>query len=172
MPSDGAEPEGIGPRLRRVRSEIPAVTHIDNSARVQTVDERHGRFFGLLNVFYRRTGCPCLVNTSFNLSWEPIVLQPVEAYRAFMQSEMDVLVMGDFLLLKTRTALRNATGGGEQTKPLRSPEIPWADPISGEPLIAGPNSLTNPVTGVCYPIENGIARLFVPLSGAGPMEPT
>ena len=82
LSSDGVEPEGIGPRLRRVRSEIPAVTHVDNSARVQTVDERHGRFFDLLTAFYRRTGCPCLVNTSFNLSWEPIVLTPTEAYRS------------------------------------------------------------------------------------------
>ena len=166
LPCTGAEPEEIGPRLRRVRSEIPAVTHVDNSARVQTVDERHGRFFGLLNAFYRRTGCPCLINTSFNLSWEPIVLQPVEAYRAFMQSEMDVLVLGDFLLLKTEQPLGMRLAGGDQA--IASRESPWADPISSEPLIAGPDSLTNPLTGVRYPIENGIARLLVPTVGELP----
>jgi carbamoyltransferase len=162
LPVDRPEPEGIGPRLRRVRSEIPAVTHIDNSARVQTVDERHGRFFELLNVFYRKTGCPCLVNTSFNLSWEPIVQQPVEAYRTFMQSEMDVLVLGDFLLLKSEQPLGMQLNGRAGDQAVASPESPWADPISGEPLIAGPDSLTNRVSGVCYPIENGIGKLFVP----------
>lgn len=91
--ADGPEPEGISPRLRRARSEIPAVTHVDYSARVQTVDERHGRFFRLLGAFYGKTGCPGLINTSFNMSWEPIVLQPSEAYYAFMQSEMDALVL-------------------------------------------------------------------------------
>jgi carbamoyltransferase len=162
LSSNGAEPEGIGPRLRRVRSEIPAVTHVDNSARVQTVDERHGRFFGLLNAFYRRTGCPCLVNTSFNLSWEPIVLTPMEAYRSFMQSDMDVLVLGDFVLLKPEQHLGMQAAASDRPVP---PTLnPWADPISREPLIAGRKSLTNPVTGASYPIENGIAKLFVPES--------
>src|SRR5262249_16975465 len=139
---------------------------VDNSARVQTVDERHGRFFGLLNAFYRKTGCPCVINTSFNLSWEPIVLRPVEAYRTFMQSEMDALVLGDFLLLTTEQPVGLRLGSGDQA--IGSSESPWADPISGEPLIARPDSLTNRLTGVCYPIENGIARLFVPSVGELP----
>src|SRR5262249_52556846 len=86
-------------RVNVVRSEVPAVTHVDWSARVQTVDERHGRFHRLLERFHEKTGCPILVNTSFNLSWEPIVLTPEEAYRTFMQSEMDVLVLEDFVVL-------------------------------------------------------------------------
>lgn len=163
---EGPEPDGIGPRLRRVRSEIPAVTHVDNSARVQTVDERHGRFFRLLGAFHRKTGCPCLVNTSFNLSWEPIVLQPSEAYHAFMQSEMDALVLEDFLLLKAEQPLgmRLGSGSTDQT----DAESPWADPVSGEPLVAGATSLINPITLVSYAIENGVARLFVPSAGELP----
>ena len=55
------------------RSIVPAITHVDYSARVQTVDERHGRFYRLMKRFHEQTGCPVIVNTSFNLSWEPIV---------------------------------------------------------------------------------------------------
>jgi carbamoyltransferase len=161
---DSAEPEGIGARLRRTRSEIPAVTHVDYSARVQTVDERHGRFFRLLGTFHRKTGCPCLVNTSFNLSWEPIVLKPSEAYYTFMQSEMDALVLEDYLLMKREQPLGMHVGS--VTAAQSEAETPWADPGSGEPLIAGATSLTNPVTGVSYAIEHGVARLFVPTSGA------
>lgn len=89
--------------IRRVnvpRSVIPAVTHVDYSARIQTVDERHGRLHRLMQRFFTLTGCPIVVNTSFNLSWEPIVLTPAEAYATFMQSEMDALVLEDILLLK------------------------------------------------------------------------
>ena len=74
---------------------IPAMTHVDYSARVQTVDDGTGATTGCCKRFHERTGCPVLVNTSFNLSWEPIVLTPEEAYHTFMQSEMDVLVLED-----------------------------------------------------------------------------
>ena len=90
--------------IRRVnvpRSIVPAVTHVDYSARIQTVDERNGRLHRLMQRFHALTGCPVMVNTSFNLSWEPIVLTPDEAYTTFMQSEMDVLVLEDVLLLKS-----------------------------------------------------------------------
>jgi carbamoyltransferase len=87
-------------RVNVPRSTIPAVTHVDYSARVQTIDERHGRFRRLIEKFYEKTGCPVIVNTSFNLSWEPIVLTPAQAYHTFMQSEMDTLVLGDFILRK------------------------------------------------------------------------
>src|SRR5262249_15913020 len=78
---------GPGParRVNIPRSTVPAITHVDYSARVQTVDERHGRFQRLLRKFHEQTGCPVIVNTSFNLSWEPIVLTPQEAYDTFMQ---------------------------------------------------------------------------------------
>ena len=84
---------------------MPAITHVDYSARVQTVDERHGRFYRFMKRFHERTGCPIIVNTSFNLSWEPIVLTPQEAYHTFMQSEMDVLVLEDFVLHKSEQRL-------------------------------------------------------------------
>jgi carbamoyltransferase len=88
-----------------VRSEIPAVTHVDYSARLQTVDEaRNPRFYRLLEAFDRLTGCPVLVNTSFNVRGEPIVCTPEDAYRCFRATEMDVLVLGDTVLVKDEAA--------------------------------------------------------------------
>lgn len=88
-------------RVNVLRSTIPAVTHVDYSARLQTVDaERHGRFYRLLKTFERLTGCPVLVNTSFNVRGEPIVCRPEEAYRCFMATEMDALVLEHHVLLK------------------------------------------------------------------------
>jgi carbamoyltransferase len=88
-------------RVNVVRSEIPAVTHVDHSARLQTVDhERNPRLHRLLQAFERLTGCPVLVNTSFNVRGEPIVCTPQEAYRCFMATEMDVLVLGEFVIDK------------------------------------------------------------------------
>ena len=88
------------PDLRRrvnvVRSDIPAVTHVDYSARLQTVDDvRNPRLHRLLKTFHGLTGCPVLVNTSFNIRGEPIVCTPAEAYRCFLATEMDVLVLED-----------------------------------------------------------------------------
>jgi carbamoyltransferase len=89
-------------RVNVPRSTIPAVTHVDMSARVQTVDaERHGRFYRLMKEFKRRTGCGVIINTSFNIRGEPIVCTPQDAYRCFMASEMDVLVLEDCLLRRT-----------------------------------------------------------------------
>lgn len=89
-------------RVNSVRSEIPAVTHIDNSARIQTVDpERHGRYERLLKAFAAKTGCPVLINTSFNVRGEPIVCRPEEAYRCFLATNIDVLVLERFVLLKS-----------------------------------------------------------------------
>ena len=88
-------------RLNVVRSEIPAVTHVDYSARVQTVSEtEHPRYYGLIKAFEQLTGCAVLVNTSFNVRGEPIVCTPEDAYRCFMRTEMDYLVLGNFLLDK------------------------------------------------------------------------
>lgn len=88
-------------KLNVVRSEIPAVTHIDYSARIQTVHkETNPLFHLLLSTFYEQTGCPVLVNTSFNVRGEPIVESPRDAYRCFMRTEMDVLVLGNFILRK------------------------------------------------------------------------
>ncbi len=92
-------------RLNVPRSDIPAVTHIDYSARVQTVRcEDNPAFHSLLTAFDRLTGCPVLVNTSFNVRGEPIVCRPEEAFACFMRTDMDHLVMGSFLLDKSAQA--------------------------------------------------------------------
>jgi carbamoyltransferase len=90
-------------KLNYSRSEIPAVTHIDYSARVQTVDrERNPLLHRLLSAFHAKTGCPVMINTSFNVRSEPIVCTPEDAYRCFMMTDMDVLVVGRQVLLKDR----------------------------------------------------------------------
>jgi carbamoyltransferase len=90
-------------KLHVPRSSLPAITHVDYSARVQTVHERtNPRYYALLRRFEALTGCPVLVNTSFNVRGEPIVCTPADAYRCFMRTEMDVLVVGAFLMLKER----------------------------------------------------------------------
>src|SRR5215216_5650333 len=92
-------------RVNIPRSTIPAVTHVDYSARIQTVDEiRNPRTTRLLRTFFARTGCPVLVNTSFNVRGEPIVCTPEDAYRCFLGTEMDALVLEDLILLKTDVA--------------------------------------------------------------------
>ena len=88
-------------KLNVPRSSIPAVTHVDYSARIQTVhDETNARFHALLSAFHARTGCPLVVNTSFNVRGEPIVCTPEDAYRCFMRTEMDYLVVENCLLAK------------------------------------------------------------------------
>lgn len=89
-------------KLNVPRSEIPAVTHVDYSARVQTVHaETNPRFHKLISTFKERTGCPVLVNTSFNVSGEPIVYTPEDAFRCFMGSELDSLAVGNLYLVKS-----------------------------------------------------------------------
>ncbi len=88
-------------RVNVMRSTVPAITHVDLSARLQTVDEeRNPRAYRLLKEFYRLTGCPILVNTSFNVRGEPIVCTPQDAYRCFVATDMDALVLGDFIICK------------------------------------------------------------------------
>jgi carbamoyltransferase len=83
------------------RSDIPAVTHVDYSARVQTVhEETNPRYHRLLKAFEAQTGCAVVVNTSFNVRGEPIVCTPEDAYRCFMRTEMDLLVLGNQLVYK------------------------------------------------------------------------
>jgi carbamoyltransferase len=89
-------------KLNVVRSEIPAVTHVDYSARIQTVhSDTNPRFHALLSAFKARTGCPVLVNTSFNVRGEPIVASPEDAYRCFMGTELDLLAIGNCVLEKS-----------------------------------------------------------------------
>jgi len=91
----------VAPVLEHRRSEIPAVTHVDGSARIQTVSrEDNHRFHRLLEEFHRQTGCPVVLNTSFNVRGEPIVESPADAFRCFMRTGIDLLVVGDLLLEK------------------------------------------------------------------------
>jgi carbamoyltransferase len=88
-------------KLNVCRSVIPAVTHVDYSARVQTVDsERHGLFHTMMQRFYKLTGCPVIINTSFNVRGEPIVCTPQDAYHCFANTHIDALVLGNYLVIK------------------------------------------------------------------------
>jgi carbamoyltransferase len=81
---------------------VPAVTHVDYSARIQTVrPEIHGLYYDIIEAFYRRTGCPVIVNTSFNVRGEPIVCTLEDAYRCFMRTDMDVLLLEHFIFEKS-----------------------------------------------------------------------
>jgi len=96
-------------KLHYCRSELPAITHVDYSARVQTVDrQRHPLLHRLVTRFYEKTGCPVLINTSFNVRSEPIVCTPDDAYRCFLMTDMDVLVLGRHVLIKEEQR-QNAT---------------------------------------------------------------
>jgi carbamoyltransferase len=90
-------------RLNVPRSAIPAVTHVDYSARVQTVSRsEHQTYYQVISKFNEKYGCPVIINTSFNVRGEPIVCTPEEAYLCFMRTNMDYLVLGHFLLEKTK----------------------------------------------------------------------
>jgi carbamoyltransferase len=113
MPREADALWGID-RLNVPRSDIPAVTHVDYSARVQTVDrETNPRYHALIAEFERLTGCPVIVNTSFNVRGEPIVCTPEDAYRCFMRTHIDHLVLGPFLLDK---ALQPSFDGDDSWK--------------------------------------------------------
>jgi carbamoyltransferase len=87
--------------LNIARSQIPAITHVDYSARIQTVrKETNPRYYNLIREFDKETGCPVIINTSFNVRGEPIVCRPEEAYLCFMRTEMDTLVLENFVLNK------------------------------------------------------------------------
>jgi len=96
-------------KLNVPRSDIPAVTHIDYSARIQTVNRRtNPLYYDLITAFYNKTGCPVIINTSFNVRGEPIVCRPEEAYKCLMRTEMDYLVMGNYIIAKRdQTQLTN-----------------------------------------------------------------
>jgi carbamoyltransferase len=151
--------------LRIPRSEIPAVTHVDYSARVQTVDrERHGRFRRLMERFEQHTGCPVIVNTSFNLSWEPIVNRPEEAYRTFMSSDIDVLVLENAILRKEAQqanlrARRDGIRGRESDLALFDN---WCCPACGAPLQLSEDAARCEGCGKIFERKEGIWCLFWP----------
>lgn len=102
-------------KLKIKRSDIPAVTHVDYSARIQTVKrENQPLYYDMINLFYKKTNCPVIINTSFNVRGEPIVCSPEDAYKCFMRTQMDYLIMGCFLLDK------------RQQKPLKE-DIKWRE---------------------------------------------
>lgn len=98
-------------KLKAIRSQIPAVTHVDYSARIQTISRQdHPLYYDTIDAFYRKTGCPVIINTSFNVRGEPLVNSPKDAFTCFMRTEMDYLIMGQFLLdKKMQTAIDNDT---------------------------------------------------------------
>jgi carbamoyltransferase len=111
-PHDASTAWGIE-SLKIPRSVVPAITHVDYSARIQTVRrETHPRYYDIIEAFYRRTGCPMIVNTSFNVRGEPLVCTPDDAYRCFMRTNMDALVLENFILDK-------------RDQPPVSPETSW-----------------------------------------------
>jgi carbamoyltransferase len=104
LPESSRQLQGFD-KLKTQRSQIPAVTHVDFSARVQTVKrEDNPLYYDTINEFYRQTGCPVMINTSFNVRGEPLVCTPEDAFRCFMRTEMDYLIMGSFLLDKKAQA--------------------------------------------------------------------
>lgn len=92
-------------KLKVKRSDLPAITHVDYSARVQTVtQESNGRYYTLLKAFYDKTGCPVLINTSFNVRGEPIVCTPEDAYTCLLRTNMDVLIIGNYVIKRENQA--------------------------------------------------------------------
>ena len=129
-------------RVNVVRSEIPAVTHVDYSARLQTIDEqRNPRFHHLLKAFERLTGCPVLVNTSFNVRGEPIVCTPEDAYRCFLATDMDALVLEDIV---DRQGCRDA-----ENRACKTARLIWHNSSSID-------SSTRELTSVC--LDDGIPQ--------------
>jgi carbamoyltransferase len=89
--------------LKLRRSDLPAITHVDYSARLQTVDpERNGRYYGIIKCFEEATGCAAIINTSFNVRGEPIVCSPDDAFRCFMSTDIDALVLENYVLMKDK----------------------------------------------------------------------
>jgi SAM-dependent methyltransferase len=153
--------EGLD-RLGVVRSDIPAVTHVDFSARVQTVDAaRHGRYHQLLSRFEARTGCPVLVNTSFNLGWDPIVNTPGDAYHTFMSSEIDALCLERSVLLKRE---QPAWVPPERTEDLDVllPQLACPAGDGGTLRVAAADAVTCDACGRRYAVDDGVPQLFWP----------
>jgi len=102
FPEPASDSEDMLQIVNSVRSDIPAVTHVDYSARVQTITEDvNPRMYSVLKAFETLTGCPMLVNTSFNVRGEPIVCTPEDAYRCFLRTEIDALVLGNYILYRS-----------------------------------------------------------------------
>ena len=153
---EDTEAAGIS-KLRVLRSQIPAVTHVDYSARVQTVDlNRHGLYRKLIEAFYRKTGCPVLINTSFNLGWDPIVCTPQEAYSTFMSCDLDVLCMGPFIL---RKRAQQAWVPSVATRDFLE-DVLSCPCGSGSPLERVNGNYLAALCGHEFPVTDGIPQLY------------
>lgn len=160
IPKDLTDAEGIE-KLKQKRSVIPAVTHVDYSARVQTVDaDRNGLLRKLLEKFYDKTGCPVMVNTSFNLGWDPIVGSPRDAYETFMSSDIDVLCMGHFVLSKSDQKATPKKVVGNSADEVLMKRI--ASPCCNAPLVMGDRQLVCEKCNHEFPITDNIPQLFWP----------
>ena len=151
-------------KLQARRSDVPAITHVDFSARIQTVDEqRHGLYWRLLKAFHQHTGCPVFVNTSFNLGWDPIVCTPKEAYDTFMASDIDLLCMGHYVLekVKQRAWVSADTQSGTDVVL----EDVWCSPCHQAPLTASGSRVLCTECGRAFAVEDGIPLLFWPHDG-------
>ena len=155
-------------KLKAQRSTIPAVTHVDFSARVQTVDAtRHPLYHQLISSFYRKTGCPVVVNTSFNLGWDPIVCTPKDAFDTFMQSDIDVLAMGRCIV---RKRAQPAWVDEQVAVSSRDPvlESVWSSPCcQAEIRDRTADTFACARCGRQYAIEDGIPLMFAPHDGFG-----
>jgi carbamoyltransferase len=166
----GAPAKGIA-KLKEPRSVVQSITHVDYSARVQTVDaERHGLYRKLIEKFYEKTGCPVIVNTSFNLSWEPIVNTPREAFCTFMGCDLDMLVMGHFVLRKedqpAMAGPDNSRADGARpdgAKPsMRVAEALLRCPCHGDPLEFCGDTAKCVISGHRFVQIDGIWQMFWP----------
>ena len=102
-------------KLKTARSLIPAVTHVDYSARIQSIKREDNQlYYDMLQAFYQKTGCPVVINTSFNVRGEPLVLTPEDAFKCFMRTEMDYLMLGNFLLDKSGQHLTEKDAGWQK----------------------------------------------------------
>jgi len=161
--------EGID-KLNVARSDIPAVTHVDYSARIQTVHpETNERFHRLLTLMRQRTGSSVLVNTSFNVRDEPIVCTPEDAYRCFMATEMDTLVIGNAILRKQdQLPPLPATVRGDSLMPDRLMACLRAPGATGDgSLERVDGAFRCPETGAVYPDREGVPSLLRPIEAKG-----
>ena len=163
VPPESAGAAGLR-KLGQVRSTVPAITHVDYSARIQTVDrERNPLLYKLMTKFHGLTGCPVLVNTSFNLGWEPIVESPADAYATFMASDIDVLCMGDHVLTKARQPATVVAGDGAPSPQVLAGAL--VSPCCGAELERRDDAMVCERCRHAFPVSDGIPELFWPHEG-------
>ncbi len=160
---DLAEAEGLR-KLGLVRSTVPAITHVDYSARIQTVDrDRNPLLYKLMQTFREQTGCPVLVNTSFNLGWDPIVESPRGAYRTFMASDIDVLCVGRHVLTKSRQPAAVSAADGASSPQVLAGKL--VSPCCGSELEPRGDAMTCSSCRRAFRVTDDIPELFWPHEG-------